>query len=352
MWCNVLGQHFVFHLLTRDLQCGVSSLGTDIAGEKAGAMNQAQHDDLAALFAQRMNFASVEQQQQQQPIFESVPQQQQQQQYSEKQAEQPIHFISSHYNHSHHIRSDQSSDASGSPPPPYKEDLVPKAMAQTLCDNSIDPASLLPNQIHLFVNADYGQRLRLLELWRIAPPSYPLEQHLNGSLQPTSLEQEEYQAKERYEAQMQERQPPQRHAEFDTHIEPGPLSAIRTADEPAWPPAARMRAASIATSRPQTRHGVDAEPYMVNGYHEQPRSASSSSVDPVYAAASGLWQAPSYANAVLEVQSSQGMEDQYGAYMQIRNHADWEAMNERTARQSFGMVGHGGSGGGDDEMEL
>lgn len=311
-------------------------------------MNQAQHDDLAALFAQRMNFASVEQQQQQQqPIFESVPQQQQQ--CSEKQAKQPIHFISSHYSHTHHIRPDQSSDASGSPPPPYREDLVPEAMAQTLRDHSIDPASLLPNQIHLFVTADYEQRLRLLELWRIAPPSYPLEQHLNGSLQPTSLEQEEFQARERYENQMQERQQPQRkQVEFDSHIEPGPLSPIRAVDEPAWPPAARMRAASIATSRPQTRHGIDAaEPYMLNGYQEQPRSASSPSIDPVYAAASGLWQAPSYANAMQ--QTSQGMEDQYGAYMQIRNHADWEAMNEKIARQSFA---HAGGGGDDDEMEL
>lgn len=275
-------------------------------------MNHAQHDELAALFAQRMNFASSDQNQQiqqQTAAHENV----QPMQTSEKQVDEPIHFISSHYAHTAHIRHDNTSESSGSPPPPYRENLMPEAMAQMLRDNSIDPASLLPGQIHLFANADYEQRLRLLELWRISPPSYPLEQHMNTQL-PTSLEQEEFQARERYDMKMQERQ-----MHFDTHIEPNPINAIREAHEPAFPPAARMRAASIASSRPQTRHGGgDAEPYMTAGYQstEQPRS---NSLDPVYGAAAGLWQSPSYAHAQ---QQTSSMEDQYGAYQQIRNHAD------------------------------
>jgi hypothetical protein len=44
------------------------------------------------------------------------------------------------------------------------------------------------------------------------------------------------------------------------------------------------------------------------------------------------------------------MEDQYGAYMQIRNHADWEAMNERIARERLGMVGRSSAQDCDDDM--
>lgn len=309
-------------------------------------MNQNQHDELATLFAQRMNFAPLEQAQ---PVQQSDPIEASYQQRQSEKHDSPIHYVSTHYTHTTHIKNDNMSESSSSPPPPYHEMTTAEAMAQALRDNSIDPNSLRQNQIHLFAHADYDQRLRLLELWRISPPSYPLEQHLSNSIQPTSLEQEESQARQRYEMQNEVRRQ-QRYVEFDTHIEP--MSPIRDANEPAWPPAARFRAASIAASRPQTRHGLEAEPYMVNGYQasEQQHQAQNQALDPVYAAANGLWQAPSYAQAAT---SNQAMEDQYGAYQQIRCHADWEAMNEKVAREKFGMVCHSGAaGGGDVDMEL
>ncbi|CZT18358.1 uncharacterized protein RCC_04202 [Ramularia collo-cygni] len=274
--------------------CGVRSLGADTAGQSKGAMNSAQHDELAQLFAQNMHVSHVPQHQP--PVQQFV-------QVSEKQPEQPapIHFISSHYTQSAHIRAETQSEPSRSPPPPYNETFIPEAMAQILLQNSIDPNALLPNQIELFRNADYEQRLRLLELWRISPPSYP-----QRSLQPvpTSVEREEVEARARYEEQMrmQARAFNRHQAEMeDTHV---PLHHLSSAG--------------------------DAEPYMLNGYG----AVSQRAIDPVYAAG-GLWQAPSYAAKEQGI----GMEDQYGMYEQIRNHADWERMNG----QRFG---------GDDEMVM
>ena len=307
-------------------------------------MNQAQHDELAQLFAQNMHLSQQQQMQQQAAIVEQVPQQSEKQQ----QTEPAVHFVSSHYTGTAHMRPDTTSEPSRSPPPPYQEATagMPDAMAELLRQHSIDPAALLPNQVHLFLNADDEQRFRLLELWRIAPPSYPLEEHVNGTWISTSLEREETLARMRYEQQQQQPQrlvlaipsgrgPAREEGGLDTYVHPDsePISPIREAGEPAWPPAARLRAASIAAngSRPGTRHG-EAEPYIVNGYEGDQRAKSA---DPVYAAAVGLWQAPSYAQAI-ELQKS--MEDQYGMYEQIRNHADWERMNEQVAREKMGQV--------------
>ncbi|KAK5122417.1 hypothetical protein LTR85_004001 [Meristemomyces frigidus] len=328
--------------------CGSNSTGADIAGNTQGTMNHAQHDELAQLFAQNMHLAQSAPQQQQVPVFEHVPQQEEKE---EKEGHQvPLHFVSSHYTQTAHIRPDTTSEHPRSPPPPYNDDsLMPEAMAETLRQNSIDPSALLPNQVQLFANADYEQRLRLLELWRIAPPSYPLEAHLSNKWQPTSVQREEEEARARYEQKTQMYvAPPEEHM-LDTHIVE-PMSPIREADEAAWPPAARMRAASIAANLAQSQaRQAEAEPYIVNGYQaDQP---SHSAVDPVYAAAAGLWQAPSYANAVQ--QHSAVMENQYGMYEQIRNHADWEAMNERMARENFvGFHGPLEVAGGDHDMVM
>ena len=115
-----------------------------------------------------------------------------------------------------------------------------------------------------------------------------------------------------------------------------------------------MRAASIAAkgssrpasfiananSRPATRHG-EAEPYIINGYaNEDP---SRSAVDPVYAAAQGLWQAHSYAQA---------LEDQYGMYEQMRNYGDWERINQQIASEKTSGFGQVQVQQEDYEMEL
>ena len=301
-------------------------------------MNSTQHDELAQLFAQNMHLTQAAQQQPQ--VIEQTSVQ------SEKE-QAPIHYISCHYTGTAHIRPDTTSEPSRSPPPPYNESLMSETMAETLRQHSIDPYALLPNQIQLFANADYEQRLRLLELWRIAPPSYPLEAHLNGSLPPTSVEQEEAEARARYERRMQPQVQQLEEHMLDTHVVES-MSPIRAPGEAAWPPAARMRAASIAAkmAQPQARQ-VEAEPYMANGYHGAQHARS---IDPVYAAAAGLWQAPSYAQATQ--QQSAPVEYQYGMYQQIQNHADWEAMNERMARENFSGMHGPVDVMDDDDMEL
>lgn len=314
-------------------------------------MNQTQHDELAQLFAQNMQLSQQAaqhqqaQQMQQEPEIQAVPQ------FSEKEQQggnQPVAYISGHYTGTAHVRpSDVTSEPSRSPPPPYYESSMPEAMADTLRQHSIEPAALLPNQIHLFLNADYEQRLRLLELWRIAPPSYPLEDHLNGTWVSTSVQREEDLARARYVQQQQRGMQHEEHM-LDTHVvEEEPMSPIREVGEPAWPPAARMRAASIAASKSAPRH-AEAE-YIVNGYAAD---RTSKSIDPVYAAAAGLWQAPSYAEAVeqqRQVEQQRMMEDQYGMLEQIRNHADWERMNEQLARERMARAYGEGE---DEDMEL
>ncbi|KAK5110797.1 hypothetical protein LTR62_005508 [Meristemomyces frigidus] len=320
-------------------------------------MNSTQHDELAELFAQNMQLsyqaaAAQQQQQQQQEAahIQHVPQ------VSEKHDE-PITYMSTHYTPTAHLRPDTTSEPSRSPPPPYHEEM-PEAMAQILRDHNIDPSSLLPNQVQLFGNADYEQRTRLLELWRIAPPSYPSQQQQEGRWSgnewvATSLQQEEDEARQRYEQQLASRGLGHEEHMLDTHIvaeytrEQAPMSPIREPGETPWPPAARMRAASIAAGLHKPTHAPShsmdqvAEPYMSNGYQSQ------QSTDPVYAAAAGLWQAPSYAQAMEQVRGQQNavFEEQRKVFdEQIRCHADWERMNERIARERMGQV--------DEDMEL
>ncbi|KAK5681510.1 hypothetical protein LTS10_006042 [Elasticomyces elasticus] len=344
--------------------CGLKSPGADIAGRTTSTMNSDQHDELAQLFAANMQVSYQQQQPQQQPQPQYQPAEPVQVDM-EKVEQGPMHYISSHYTGTAHILPTNTiASPSRSPPPSYTEaTMMPEAMAEMLKQNGVDPSSLLPNQVHLFANADQEQRGRLLELWRISPPSYPLEQHLgNGGTEVTSVEQEEADARARYEQQQHQQQQQQRAQEewgLDTHIppshqqqqEPTPLSPIREPGEPAWPPAARMRAASILAAARQNQttppqQSMQAEPYMTNGYQ--------ASVDPVYAASTDLWQQQqtptpnySYGNGYAEAMARDArasrVEDSYGQFEQIRNHAEWEAMQERVARERLMFVG-----GGDD----
>lgn len=325
-------------------------------GKSTGSMNYSQHDELAQLFARNMQVTPQRARQDppQQPRIDT-PQQQQ------TQASPALHFVSSHYTQTAHLRPDTVTNPSPTPPPSYIEaHNMPDAMAEMLLQNAVDPSVLIPSQVHLFQHANDEQRQRLLELWRIFPLTYSVEEHSFAWI-PTSVEQEEANARARWERKRQEdmqmlemqgqqqqqvqrrktgpmrvQVPPQEEHMLDTHY-PEPLSPIREPGDAAWPPAARMRVASItARSRANTMQTDVAEPYIVTGYQaEKPSQAT----DPVYAAAAGLWQAPNYAHAVEHYQRQQqardALQDQYGMYEQIRNHADWERMNEQMARAHF-----------------
>ena len=106
----------------------------------------------------------------------------------------PITYITQHYHHSSHQV------------PPTPPEIQP---SQILAAAGIDADVLFPSQLNLFKNAQPDQQLRLIELWRIAPPTYG-QQMLNknlGNWPQTTLDQEEQAAKHRWDRMSeQERQ--------------------------------------------------------------------------------------------------------------------------------------------------
>nr|POE82727.1 hypothetical protein CFP56_68131 [Quercus suber] len=297
-----------------------SHVGADIGAPTEGKMDHGQHDELAQLFAQSMQLSQQQSALSQQAsrqdsdmVSESVSRQ-----HAEKTIDSPIHYISAHYTPTAHLRPDTTSEPPHSPPPPYDSTSMPQAMAEILIRHSIDPSALLSSQINLFYHADYEQRLRLLELWRISPPSYPLEEHIRSGW--TTVEHEEAHAKQRYEQKVQKASHDEEHMS-DTCV---PITPIRGHGEAAWPPAARMRVASITAASRNHARNDEAEPYIVSGYQTDQLSKAT---DPVYAAVN-LWQA----HPPHELSGMMG--DRYGMYDQIRNYADWERMNERVAHHN------------------
>lgn len=245
-----------------------------------------QQDELAQLFAANMHLTQNAPQQMQQQQTEPVVQQ------KEPEAPKAIVYASSHYTHSHHVVPTRSVSE-----PPARTHIELSELGAILLRNSINPELLFPSQVELFQNADDDQRLRLLELWRISPPSgrqgYPADTDYNLSRQlydwpPTSLAQEEAMAKLRYEKAQQEQQ----------------------------------KARELSAS-PQV-----AEPYMMSGYdmlakREYEQSAKESgynqATDPVYnsTAGNGLWQ---------KNDSISNMENNYGAFAYAREYGFQQPM--------------------------
>jgi len=262
-------------------------------------MNQYQspQDELAQLFAHTMQLSQHAHAHERVDDLAAPERMRQTQEIENQQLNEPIHYVSAHYTHTAHVRvGDSRSEPSRSPPPPYHEMAMPNAMADLLRHHCVDPFSLIPAQIDLFISAGDEQRSRLLELWRIAPPSYPLD----NRAQPGYWEQAD-KGKGRYEQY------------------------------------ARPRSASIAP-KSETSHDSDAEPYIVNGYEAD---QSLHAVDPVYAAVPAQWQAPCYSAPTL--QSCSG-------YGQLRNHADWEHMNRQMMQER--LSGMAEPSGFDNDMAM
>lgn len=189
----------------------------------------------------------------------------------------PIAYITQHYHHSTHQK------------PARLPDEVPAS--QTLNAAGIDASVLFPSQLQLFKNAPPDQKLRLIELWSIAPPGrgqQMLAKNL-GNWPQTNLQQEEEAARQRWESMSQA----ERNSQHNSH-----------------------QARNIA------------EPYMVDGYN------SSSITEPVTICQDRLLQSHSngaskeYSHSQDPVYSSrewwqhmsqtQPMEHQYGMMEQMR----------------------------------
>ncbi|KAK8255093.1 hypothetical protein HDK77DRAFT_423752 [Phyllosticta capitalensis] len=206
--------------------CGYISTGlgsartANLEAQTATQPSNMQQDDLAEIFGQRLNIsnlspaprvpAAVEQSTSQ---AQSEQGQSQQQNYPVQQSEsivspQPIIYASTHYTHTSHVPR-----ASSEPTPNTTAPFSPSA-ASTANNNysaddsaaferhSIDLSALSPGQLNLFRAASPDQQLRLLELWRITLPAATDDGVWTTA---TSLEQEEYLARERYERMIEER---------------------------------------------------------------------------------------------------------------------------------------------------
>lgn len=267
------------------------STGINIRGKAEEDANM-QQDELTRMFMEHMNLS----QQTTPPQVYQVQQQEEPVQVQPEQAPKQIVYASQHYTHSHHVAPARTASE-----PPVKTHIEPSNLEAVLLRNSIDPTLLFPSQIDLFQNADDDQRLRLLELWRISPPSgrqgIPADVDYSMSRQlydwpPTSLAQEEAMAKLRYERSEQQSAQQQQ------------------------PEQSTVTSPVVADS---SAHA--AEPYMTSGYEmmaqrEYEKSAQAEApkynqaTDPVYAG--GLWQK--------NVGSVSDMENQYGAYAYARDY--------------------------------
>lgn len=279
----------------------------------------ATQEDLAALFQRNLSL-------QPQPTYVAPPPQEE-----PKPVEEPyVYSISQHYHHSSHVVPQQPSRPASEPP--QTDQLTTEII---LGRHGVDVATLFPSQIDLFKTAEASQQMRLIELWRISPPTYGGHAlaHDLGNWPATSFQQEEAMAKLRYERQMLE----ERMARAG-----GDMQSMDGAED---------TMSDASTTAPLTPiQGGDgrwnnAEPYMTSGYEalaqrEYENSANQSkdiyshfglavggstynhATDPVYNNIEELHKFPNVGGdwATLLEQRQQAMENQYGAFDQHYHH--------------------------------
>ncbi|WYZ42580.1 hypothetical protein EsH8_VI_000279 [Colletotrichum jinshuiense] len=288
---------------------------------------QAQ-DDLATLFSRNLTFNPEVQSQVQTPkVEEELKQTPDPAPTNPASTPAPIIYsITQHYTHSAHIarRPEQQAQEHQRPSsePPQTEQLTPEAV---LSQHGVDPSVLSPSQIQLFRISEEPHQLRLIEIWRAAPPTSSTD---NPSLAWTSttLEQEEQLARlrfERMEAEKQQQEQQQQNAIMSLDG-----TQVQSND-------GRWLANSISPH---------VEPYMMSGYEEmmrreyereelQARSSGNYShygsavggstykpaTDPVYKGFGDDW--------AREQQMQMQMENQYGAFQHFGSPAgNMEAM--------------------------
>lgn len=180
----------------------------------------------------------------------------------------PITYITQHYHHSAHQAS--ASDAQ---------------VSTALESAGINAAALLPTQITLFRHAEPEQQQRLIELWRIAPPTpgnQMLPEEMNNWPQ-TSMEKEEAAARYRYDTERDKLKN---------------LSAL-----------------------PEFNNRIHAEPYIVNGYGELPN-----------------------VNAVVAPSEFQSSEQQNAEYRPCKDPVynsssrEWWSLDEQPMEHQYGLL--------------
>ncbi|KAI0482549.1 hypothetical protein GGR56DRAFT_193261 [Xylariaceae sp. FL0804] len=258
-------------------------------------------DDLAALFNRNLTF-------QPQPA-QQVPQEQPN--THEIQPEPITYSITQHYHHSAHIARQDD------PPvvePPRRSSEPPQTQQFSaefvLIQHGVDASALSASQLELFKTAEDAQKMRLIELWRICPPTN------NGdnpavALTNTTVEQEELLAQLRYEQRLAAAEE-QKNSMMS--LDGTPLTPVQTS-EGHW----------IQTSY--------VEPYMMSGYEtlaqrEYEESAkrqyqdAMSTPKEVYSHFGSAVGGPNYRQATDPaygeslLRQQRAMENQYGAFQQ------------------------------------
>lgn len=254
-------------------------------------------DDLAAMFSRNLTL----QPQPVQPTRE-IPR------TPEPEPEPQITYsISQHYHHSAHIVH-QDEPVVEPQRPSSEPPQTQQPSAETILNkHGIDHTALSVAQLELFKAADDSQKLRLIQLWQISPPT-PRDSPV-VALTNTTVEQEELLAQFRYE----QRQAEERNSMMS--MDGTPLTPVQTGDG-RW----------VAMSDP--------EPYMMSGYEALARREYEESAKRQYQEAMSVPKdvynhfglavgGPNYRPATDPVwqqqQSIQAMENQYGAFQQMDN---------------------------------
>jgi len=264
-----------------------------------------QQDELAALFSRNL---TLEQPAPMPTPVVSV----------EESKEQKIVYISQHYNHSAHMVRQDAQQAQLSPRP-ASEPPQPEhsAVERVLRNHGVDPSCLSSAQLQLFKTVDDPQRLRLMELWRVCPPTNSIDNPtLAWSM--TSVNQEEILAKMRYEQKQRAEQ------ETVMSLDGTPLTPIQAGD-----------------GRWVSNMYEYMEPYMASGYEEMARREYEESarqalaesmqppkdiVNPFTAVGAVPTYNPAHSDPVynnsmsaVEFRRQEAMADQYGRMMAMRS---------------------------------
>lgn len=219
-------------------------------------------EELAALFSRNLTFASAPA-----PAPAPAPVPEPIQVQAPPQEEPKIVYISQHYTHTAHIA------RQAVPPPPRAASEPPQAehvaVETVLSNHGVDPSCLSSAQLQLFKTVDDAQKLHLINIWRVCPPTNSLDNPtLAWSM--TSISQEEILANLRHEQRQRAQQEKQTMA---MSLDGTPLVAVQAGDG-RW----IMEA---------SQSYMDSEPYMATGYEEMARREYEESARKAFAESMG-----------------------------------------------------------------
>jgi hypothetical protein len=268
-------------------------------------------DELAAMFTRNMTLQQLQQQQQQ-----AVEQQQpiQSMEMKTEPEPEPIIYASVHYTHSAHINQAQEPEVERERPSSEPPQSRQPSAEDILKHYGVNYTMLSAAQMDLFKTAEDSQKERLIELWRICPPTNAQENPAS-----TNVQQEEMLAQLRYERKLQEEAEQQNLMSMDGT----PLTPVQTG-QGEW-------TGTISYM----------EPYMMSGYEELARreyeesarrqiEEEMNSTKNVYSHFGSAVGGQTYRPATDPVYNTtsdwdrqrQAMEDQYGAF-QMGGHMDF-----------------------------